>query len=69
MRKDSGFDVMDHIKISCEGNAKIAEIITNNADMIKNDTLADELDTNSVDGNSKEWNINGEKVTLAVKKL
>ena len=69
MRKDSGFDVMDHIKISCEGNAKIAEIITNNADMIKGDTLADELDTNSVDGNSKEWNINGEKVTLAVKKL
>ena len=69
MRKDSGFDVMDHIKISCEGNAKIAEIITNNADMIKNDTLADELDTNSVDGNSKEWNINGEKVVLAVKKL
>ncbi|MBQ6530642.1 MAG: class I tRNA ligase family protein, partial [Clostridia bacterium] len=69
MRKDSGFDVMDHIKISCEGNAKIAEIITNNADMIKNDTLADELDTNSIDGNSKEWNINGEKVVLAVKKL
>ncbi|MBQ3472322.1 MAG: class I tRNA ligase family protein, partial [Clostridia bacterium] len=69
MRKDSGFDVMDHIKISCEGNAKIAEIITNNADMIKNDTLADELDTNSTDGNVKEWNINGEKVVLAVKKL
>ncbi|MBQ2664773.1 MAG: isoleucine--tRNA ligase, partial [Clostridia bacterium] len=69
MRKDSGFDVMDHIKVSCEGNAKIAEIITNNADMIKNDTLEDELDKNSVDGNSKEWNINGEKVTLAVKKL
>ena len=69
MRKDSGFDVMDHIKISCEGNAKIAEIITNNADMIKGDTLADELDTNAVDGNSKEWNINGEKVILAVKKL
>ena len=66
MRKDSGFDVMDHIKISCEGNAKIAEIITNNADMIKGDTLADELDTNAVDGNSKEWNINGER---AVKKL
>ena len=69
MRKDSGFDVMDHIKISCEGNSKIAEIITNNADMIKGDTLADELDTEKVDGNSKEWNINGEKVTLAVKKL
>ncbi len=69
MRKDSGFEVMDHIKASCQGNGKIAEIINNNADAIKNDTLADEIDTASADGNTKEWNINGEKVTLGVKKL
>ena len=69
MRKDSDFEVMDHIKISCQGNDKIAEIITNNADVIKNDTLADEIDTANADGNTKEWNINGENVTLGVKKL
>ena len=69
MRKDSDFEVMDHIKISCQGNDKIAEIITNNADVIKNDTLADEIDKANADGNTKEWNINGENVTLGVKKL
>ena len=30
MRKDSDFEVMDHIKVSCEGNDKIAKIITDN---------------------------------------
>ena len=69
MRKDSDFEVMDHIKVSCEGNDKIAKIITDNESTIKDETLADEVDTNSADGNTKEWNINGEKVTLGVKKL
>ena len=69
MRKDSDFEVMDHIKVSCEDNDKIAKIITDNESTIKDETLADEVDTNSADGNTKEWNINGEKVTLGVKKL
>ena len=69
MRKDSDFEVMDHIKVSCEGNDKIAKIITDNESTIKDETLADEVDTNFADGNTKEWNINGEKVTLGVKKL
>ena len=69
MRKDSDFEVMDHIKVSCEGNDKIAKIITDKESTIKDETLADEVDTNSADGNTKEWNINGEKVTLGVKKL
>jgi len=29
--------------------------------------LADEIDNSAADGAAKEWNINGEKVTLAVK--
>jgi isoleucyl-tRNA synthetase len=69
MRKDSDFEVMDHIKVSCQGNDKIAALINKNAATIKDETLADELDTNAVDGNTKEWSINGEKVTLGVKKL
>ena len=69
MRKDSDFEVMDHIKVSCQGSGKIADIITKNADVIKDETLADEIDTSSADGNTKEWNINGENVTLGVKKL
>lgn len=69
MRKDSGFEVMDHIKVSCEGNAKIAGIIERNKTVIVDETLADELDTAKADGNTKEWNINGETVILGVKKL
>ncbi len=69
MRKDSGFEVMDHIKVSCEGNSKIAELILRNASIIKDETLSDEIDTAKADGNAKEWNINGETVTLGVKKL
>lgn len=69
MRKESGFEVMDHIKVSCEGNAKIAEYIAKNEAEIKDETLADEIDTAKADGNTKEWNINGEAVTLGVKKL
>ncbi|MGN0107053.1 MAG: isoleucine--tRNA ligase [Hominilimicola sp.] len=69
MRKDSDFEVMDHIKVSCQGNDKIAAIITRNEATIKDETLADEIDTATADGNTKEWNINGENVTLGVKKL
>ncbi len=69
MRKDSDFEVMDHIKVSCEGNDKIAEIISKNEATIKDETLADVVDTAKADGNTKEWNINGEKVTLGVMKL
>ena len=69
MRKDSDFEVMDHIKVSCEGNEKIASVITKNEATIKDETLADVVDTAKADGNTKEWNINGEKVTIGVKKL
>ena len=69
MRKDSDFEVMDHIKVSCQGNDKIAAVITKNEATIKDETLADEIDTATADGNTKEWNINGETVTLGVKKL
>ena len=69
MRKDADFEVMDHIRVSSEGSAKIADIITKNADTIKSETLADEIDTSKTDGHTKEWNINGEAVTLGVEKL
>ena len=68
MRKDSGFEVMDHISVYVDGNEKISAIIEKNADEIKDEVLA----VNIVDGkkcdNSKEWNINGEKVFLGVTK-
>ncbi len=69
MRKDAGFEVMDHIKVSAEGNAKIAEIIAGNEATIREETLADGIDTAKAEGHTKEWNINGETVTIGVKKL
>ena len=69
MRKDAGFEVMDHIVISSNGNEKIAELLENNADTIKTDVLREKITTGEIDGYSKEWNINGETVTLFVKKV
>ena len=40
-----------------------------NASEIQDEVHADKIEIGSVDGFTKEWNINGENVTLAVKKL
>ncbi len=69
MRKDAGFEVMDHIVISSNGNEKIAELLENNDNTIKTDVLCEKITTGEIDGYSKEWNINGETVTLFVKKV
>ena len=69
MRKDAGFEVMDHIEISSTGNEKIAKLISDNADEIKGDVLCDKVSNGEIDGFNKEWNINGEEVTLFVKKI
>ncbi len=65
MRKDADFDVLDRIKVYHEGNSRIKEIFDRNGDSIKNDVLALEIEE-GIGGISKEWNINGEKVTLSV---
>ncbi len=68
MRKDAGFEVMDNIIIGVADNDKIAEIISRNSAEISTDVLATEI-TATTDGFVKDWNINGEKVTLSVKKV
>lgn len=67
MRKENGFEVTDRITIFAQGNEKIAKLMQDNAETIKKITLADELVYDKLDGSTKEWNINGEKVTLGVK--
>ncbi len=68
MRKDSGFEVMDHIKVGIAGNDKLAAIVAKNEKAIADKVLADSIDKDAVYANSKEWNVNGEKVTLSVEK-
>jgi isoleucyl-tRNA synthetase len=69
MRKEANFEVMDQIRVSQSGNDKIKEIILRNAEEIKTQVLAKELVTDTVQGFVKEWNVNGEEVTLSVEKL
>ena len=68
MRKDSGFEVTDHIAVSITGNDKLAALVQKNEAELKAVTLADSIGYDQPLANAKEWNINGEKVTLGVQK-
>ncbi len=69
MRKDAGFEVMDHIRVSMQDNDKVKETIQRNEAEIKSEVMADEVSYEAVTGFTKEWSINGEKVVLGVEKL
>ncbi|RKI25235.1 isoleucine--tRNA ligase [bacterium 1xD8-6] len=69
MRKDAGFEVMDHIRVSMQDNDKVKGIIQKNESTIKSEVLADAVDYESAGGFTKEWNINGENVILSVEKV
>ncbi len=68
MRKDAGFEVMDTIKIYVSDNEKIEKIFASNADEIKHDVLATDIIASAGGSYTKDWDINGEKVTLSVEK-
>ncbi len=67
MRKDSGFEVTDHIEIGFGGSEKIRAILEKNQEEIASATLADAV--NYQEENGKAWNLNGESVSLSVKRL
>ena len=69
MRKDAGFEVMDHIRVSMQDNDKVKEIVQKNEAQIKSEVMADEITYDKAAGFTKEWSINGEKVILGVEKL
>ena len=67
MRKENGFEVTDHIKVSLSGNDKLQALVQKNESYLKEITLADEVAYGTTGGTAKEWNINGESVTIALK--
>ncbi len=69
MRKDSGFEVIDHIKVAFAGNEKLAGIAMKNQETIANKVLADAMVTGESFIISKEWNVNGENVTISVERV
>lgn len=68
MRKEAGFEVMDKITVSAMGNDKIDAILKKYEGQIKDEVLAVTVVYGEVSGYSKEWNINGEQVTLGVER-
>jgi isoleucyl-tRNA synthetase len=69
MRKEADFEVTDEIKVYYANNVKAQKIISDNAELIGNETLAIEVVEGTVqNGYSKNWNINGESVDLIVVK-
>ena len=69
MRKEAGFEVMDKIIVNVDKNTKIEDIINNNLDEIKSEVLAEKIEFGKMSGYGKEWNINGENVSLGVEKI
>ena len=68
MRKDAGFEVMDHINVSITGNEKIADIVKENVAAISEKVLAEAIGYEEALAGAKEWNVNGETVMIGVQK-
>ena len=68
MRKEADFEVMDMITIYVSGNERLKELIGRKKGMLLKDVMATDVVTDKMDGYSKQWDINGEKVTIGVKK-
>ena len=69
MRKESGFEVTDHIRVSINGNDKLSEIAQKNKEAISGKGLSYDLTSGAEYGVSKEWNINGENAVIAVERV
>ncbi len=68
MRKEAGFEVMDHIAVSYIADEKVTGIFAKYGAEIKSEVLADAISSGDLKGYEKEWSINGESVQLAVEK-
>ena len=69
MRKEAGFEVMDHIRIYVKGTEKTDKVAEQYRGSICHDCMADELLLDKLGGYQKNWDLNGENVTLGVEKL
>ncbi len=69
MRKEANFEVMDHIEVSLAGSGKAESICKANEEFIRNTVMADTVVYGAADGYTRDWNLNGEAVSMGVKKL
>ena len=69
MRKDADFEVMDHIRVSVNDNQKLADIVAKNEKTIADKVLADVMTAGASYAVTKEWDVNGEKVTVSIERV
>lgn len=74
MRKEINYEVTDHIDVLLEGNEFLKQLLqkNNNEAVLKKITLADHVlyeSDGKIFDSQKNWDINGEKVTLSIKKI
>jgi len=68
MRKDINFEVTDRINVTITGNDKLADIVKKNEQAISDKVLATAISYDAPQGETKEWDINGEKAVIGVAK-
>ena len=68
MRKEAGFEVTDHIEVGYIAIGESLQVLASDSSITR-DVLCDKICEGEIDGYSKVWNINGESVTLFVKKI
>lgn len=69
MRKEAGFEVVDHICIYVAEGSEVEQIVSDNQEQIAADTLADRIVVGSLAGYVKQWDINGRKASFGVEKI
>ena len=68
-RKESGFEVVNHIKIEVSGDEKLVNLILRFSDTVKKGTLADVIKEGNSGTNSFEFEVDGQKVKVNIEKI
>ena len=69
MRKNKGFDVIDHITLTIFCDDTVRESVEKHASYIQGDTLCDNLVIASEKFDGEELNINGHEVVISIERL
>ena len=69
MRKEAGFEVVDHIELFLKDNAKLIDIVKVNETELMSEVLCDKITYGNIKGYEKEWNLNGENIVVGVRKI
>ena len=71
MRKEADFNVTDHITVTLSGSEKVEAVAQKNNSEIASDTLCDAITSAEAPEGAyaKQWDINGENITISVKRV